>query len=227
MAVQTPGTDPLYAWDVPGWTNQKMGASATAGLNLIESGGATPATLGGSSGAALNGYLGWTNDPISNAADTLLPATNTFYGSLIYLPEGGVTTKLIVNETTNGTTTHAYGVLASVSSLSNLAATVIALTADKTSGTVDTFAGVAWATPGTSVVLAPGFYYAGVITTWSGQPKFAGLTAAQLANYDVNASATVLRNVTSTTQTGANIAVGQVLTLVAQSSLGSAFAAIY
>jgi len=226
MAI-TPSTDPLYAWDVPGWTIQKGGASATAGLNLEESGGATPATLGGSSGAGLNGYLGWTNDPISNAADTLLPVSDKFYGSLIYLPEGGQSTKLIVNQTTNGTTTHAYGVLASVSSLSNLSATVVALTADKGAGTVDTFAGVAWSTPAATITLAPGFYYAGVIATWSVQPKFAGLTAAQLANYDVNTSPAVLRNVTSVTQTGANIAVGQVLTLVAQAALGAAFAAIF
>lgn len=230
MPSVTPSTDPLWAWDTPAWTIQKMGTTITAGLNLEESLGAAATNVGGSA-AAINSFLGQTMDFAVSGASTGTLVTNTFYGGLIYLPEGGVTTKLVVNESAVGTTTHAYGVLVSVSVLAPTVGTVVALTADATSGAIATTASVAWASPAASVTLAPGFYYAGVCFALSATTNVQGLTAAQTVNANLNsAGANVLpRFVTASTGavTGANPAVGGSLTLAAQSSLGGVYAAIY
>lgn len=217
MPSVTPSTDPLYAWDVPGWTIQKGGSLAAAGLNLEGSPGVNATSLAGG-GAAISGFLGTTMDPPSAVTAALTVAANTFYGGLVYLPEGGVTTKYTVFASTATGGTHVYALLLSVSSAAPTVGTVVAAGAD-VQGAIPQGVAASWAA---SATIAPGFYYAGVVfgaTT----PVMWGATANStvIAN---STSATLPRFVTGSLTPGASApALGSTITLASQSSLGGIF----
>jgi hypothetical protein len=195
MAVQSPGTDPLYAWDVPGWTNQKGGSLATAGTNLIESQGTTgTAPLGGA-----GGFLAQTMPGEAAGTTVTADTTNTFFGYLIYVNEAVSTTGIAFANVAAGTCTVFYGALASIisqTSLSTVAATAESHASLANTTTLD----LAWS--GGPFLIAPGYYYLGyamtqsVAVTMLGSPVAAGYTPSSGAALLSSPNAPWFRTVT-------------------------------
>jgi hypothetical protein len=209
MAASTPSTDPNWAWDTSGWTNQ-----GNTG-DVEKSSGALLNSVYGTAG--LSGVLAQTWDPILNTTNAALPATNTFYGTLVYLPTPVYTTKVVANQSTAGTTTHGY--FAVLSATSATLGTTVCATADQVAAT--TTAAVSWAT---ATVLSPGLYYFGYAFTWSVQTKFDGLPVLGVTDSQLVTSPANPRFVTgSVTITSAFPAT---VTLAAQTTLGAGYVGI-
>jgi hypothetical protein len=175
MATMTPGTDPLYAWDTPAWTNQKMGTNATAGLNLEEASG--PGQVGLGSGGNLSGYLAQTMPGESaNIASTMTFTSNAAFYWLIYLNEGASTTGVSFSLVTTGTVTHFYAALMNIITSTTIQS--IAQTADQTNSLASaaTPYNIAWASG--PFVIPPGYYYLGLSSTNSGNFTMPGTIAA-------------------------------------------------
>lgn len=210
MAAPNPVTDPLYAYDTFGWTNQQNGDIPT---------------VGGSQGvvapydAELSGFLASTMDSGVVTTDALLPATNVFYGSLIYIGGPSRSTKFFSSPSTVGTATHAYVALLSATG------TTVAASADLTA--LASGAG-SWAT---APLLTAGYYYLGVVATWSVQPKFTGLpvlavTSGNAAGLVYSAANQVFpKYVTSTAAITITSSFPSSVALVAQTTLGTPFVA--
>lgn len=160
MPVPTPQGDPNWAYDTLGWTNQgNTGDVPTTGAS---NGVVSPYD------AELSGVLASTMDSGSAVTAAFTPATGIFYGGLIYLGGSAKSTKYFASVSAAGTTTHAY-----VALLSPAGAT-LATSADLT--TLSTATG-SWAT---APVLSAGFYYLGLVTTWSVLDSFAGIANAAM-----------------------------------------------
>jgi hypothetical protein len=213
MALQTPGTDPLFAWDIPGWTNQ--GATAPKGPDTLEGlPGNTTTQLNqvgsiGSPGSA--GLMAWTMDPAA-AASTTSALSSGIYG-LVQVPvETTVDHVYIWQVAASGA--HMYVVL------SDLFGNVIAATADQTTGTVQGKVALAAAT-----TIGPGFYYLGAQS--SGSSTFFGMTANQVTmisgavTYSATAPYAFPRFVTATGAAGASAPTA--LTFTSAATIGAPF----
>lgn len=159
MAAPNPVTDPLYAYDTFGWTNQQTGDVPTVGAaqNVV-----SPYD------AELGGTIASTMDAAGAVTAAFTPAitTSIFYGGLVYIGGPVKSTKFFASVTAAGTTSHAYVALLST------AGVPLALSADLTTLASGTGS---WAV---APVLASGFYYLGIASVSSVAATFAGTANA-------------------------------------------------
>lgn len=144
-----PTTDPNWAWDTPGWTNQSN-TGDTEGTNNA------PASLGSNTyltePEALSGFVARSMDPAVNSAQSSTKATFTnqvIYVAAMEVLAPAVTSKFVVSVgTIGGTSTSYFGLysavgtqMATIAVVNNIPATTISRS---------------WTT---AAVLAPGTYY--------------------------------------------------------------------
>lgn len=155
MAAPTPATDPNFAWDTQGWTNQGN-TGDVEGTNLY------PASLGANQylvePEALSGFIARSMDPALNsvASGTYnLLATTTAAFAAVQVLEPAITSKVTIFAK--------YSATSAVAGLGlyNFAGTQLT-TCNSSALTASNAAYVtSWATP---QVLAPGIYYVGGVT---------------------------------------------------------------
>lgn len=213
LGTIAPTTDPNWAWDVPGWTNQgNTGDTEGAGLSA-------PSNPLAPSGAILSGVVASTMDAGSAAVAGLVAATNVAYAALVYVPAPAVTKKAFASGAGSATATNGYYFLSSVGG------TVLAATASQ--GASALTGALSWATPYT---LSSGFYYLGLagaaatVGTFVGCPV-SGVTAGNGAGLVWAASGPYPRFVTVATVLTA--AAPTSFTWAAQTTPGSAYMSMF
>lgn len=175
MAAPSPATDPLWAYDTPGWTNQ----NATGD---IEGNNLTPVSFEYlAEPAAASWYLARTMDPdLSAAAGTVTPSNAALNCLLVWVPAPCLTHGAIFNPTTTGVTI-SWNWCALVNAVNGVVMAVSAeQSAAPTSGTVYEYT---WSA---ATIIAPGFYYITLATKWTTQPTFTGIaTLAREVQYNL------------------------------------------
>lgn len=164
---------------LPGWTNQQFTS------NLEE--GFAPTSLS-SSGAAAQGYLAWSMNPL-DVVSTFSPVSATTYLVRCMAPLAGVVSKMDLNATTAGTQTHVYAGLYSAAGA--LIASAVDFTASWGAGK-NTFS---WTTP--ALIAGGTFVWVALNLTWSVQPVLAAAAASSVQNFNTTA-ATALFSVAAT-----------------------------
>ena len=213
LGTIAPTTDPNWAWDTPGWTNQgNTGDTEGAGLSA-------PSNPLAPNGAILSGVIAATMDAGAASVTGLTSlVTNTAYGAMVYVAAPAVTTKVFANDSTAGTTTHGYMLLTS------LGGTVLAATADLTT----TVGGAkSWAA---STTLASGFYYLAIATTNSVTGVYSGAPVSAVTCGNGSGLVWAAGGPYPRFVTGAAVLTGTAPTSVtwaAQSTLGAAYISMY
>lgn len=174
LGTIAPTTDPNWAWDTPGWTNQGNLGGDVEGQNLSPALLATNSFLNEPEG--LSGFVSRSIDPAVNSAVVKGTGVATFTTAVLYLAAmevlaPAVTKQVVVSVgTVGGTSTTLLGLYNSTGSL--VASTVSIPTIPATT------IARSWVTP---AVLAPGIYYGAWLnmTAASGAVPFANATSTE------------------------------------------------
>jgi hypothetical protein len=151
LGTIAPTTDPNWAWDTPGWTNQGN-TQDVEGQNLSAPGQGSMLI----EPAALSGYIARTMDPdvttIGGTGTNSTSTSQTCYLAAVQVLEPVTTGHIAYYQTVAGVTSpHFYMALYSATT-----GVQVAVTADQGAGAATTFEKVAWTT---AVALSPGYYW--------------------------------------------------------------------
>jgi hypothetical protein len=185
MATESPTTDPLWAYNVPGWTSQGN-TGDTIGANMAGPGGGSMLI----EPAALSGYLGRTLDPDVTAANgsagTVTFATGTAIMAAMQIMEPALTSKVVLVGKAVGTSTHAYAGLYNATS-----GQLVAQTADRLAtgfGATSVATAISWTTP---TVISSGYYWLLLFIVTGTTTTLVGLTLSSEAQSLLTGTAAV------------------------------------
>jgi hypothetical protein len=178
MAAPTPATDPNFAWDTQGWTNQGNTGDVEgenpggSGLGLPASSLVDPAALSGFA------FRNMDPDQLTTAGATL--TTNTVYFSAFTVDTPTISTKGLVDVTTHGTVTVAYYAIVDANGTTQAVTANFGGSWTSSSNVVQP---EAWASTSnfyntglSAILIPPGYYLFGVATTNSVNPVLSGMS---------------------------------------------------
>lgn len=166
MAAPNPVTDPLYAYDTFGWTNQQTGDVP----NVAQLGSAS---LLGPNEAIVQNYIAETLDPqsVTHAAANIV--SGTIYGAKLVLAAPAYVTNASIWSVAAGTATKLF------TGIYNVNGALMSSSADVHAGLgTQVLVTGAQTAP---VALSAGIYYVALAAVWSVQPTVNAITAATAA----------------------------------------------